>query len=72
VVDAYKHVGIDASPDKVRDYIEHLHDYVGVNGIYDFADGSQRGLGENACVILRYDGATETFLNASRPAGKLK
>jgi branched-chain amino acid transport system substrate-binding protein len=72
VIDAYRHLGPDTTPDKVRDYIEHLHSWVGVNGVYDFADGSQRGLGENACVILRYDGATDTFITSSRPAGKLK
>jgi hypothetical protein len=54
----------------VRDYIEHLHGWVGVNGVYDFADGSQRGIGENACVILRYQNGE--FITASRPAGKLK
>ena len=72
LIDAYRHLGLDTTPDKVRDYIEHLHSYIGVNGVYDFADGSQRGLTENACVILRYDGASDTFINASRPAGYLK
>jgi branched-chain amino acid transport system substrate-binding protein len=72
LIDAYRHLGLDTTPDKVRDYIEHLHSYIGVNGVYDFADGSQRGLTENACVILRYDGSADTFLNASRPAGYLK
>jgi len=72
IIDAYRHLGPDTTADKVRDYIEGLHDWVGVNGVYDFADGSQRGLGENACVVLRYDGPTDTFLNASRPGGKLK
>jgi branched-chain amino acid transport system substrate-binding protein len=72
IIDAYRHLGPETTADKVRAYIEHLHDWVGVNGVYDFADGSQRGLGENACVILRYDGATDAFVNASRPGGKLK
>jgi len=72
IIDAYKHLGPDASADKVRDYIAHLHGFVGVNGLYDFRDGSQRGLGENACVMLRYDGAKNEFTNASRPAGHLK
>jgi branched-chain amino acid transport system substrate-binding protein len=70
IIDAYKKVGVDATPEQVRDYIEHLHGWVGVNGVYDFADGSQRGIGENACVILRYQNGE--FITASRPAGKLK
>jgi branched-chain amino acid transport system substrate-binding protein len=72
IIDAYKHLGADAPADKVRDYIAGLHGWVGVNGLYDFRDGSQRGLGQNACVMLRYDGAKNEFLNASRPAGFLK
>jgi branched-chain amino acid transport system substrate-binding protein len=71
IIDAYRHLGPTATAEGVRSYIEHLHDWVGVNGVYDFADGSQRGLGENACVILRYDGPADTFINASRPAGRL-
>ena len=70
IIDAYKKLGPNTTPAAVRDYIEHLHGWVGINGVYDFSDGSQRGIGENACVILRYDGTT--FVNASRPGGRLK
>lgn len=72
VISALRKLGPDASPEKVRDYIEGLHSFVGVNGIYDFSDGSQRGLTENAAVMLRYDGVKNVFTNASRPAGHLK
>ena len=72
IIDAYRHRGTGASADSVRDYITHLHGWVGINGVYDFGDGSQRGLGENACVLLRYDGAKGQFVTASRPAGHLK
>jgi branched-chain amino acid transport system substrate-binding protein len=72
LIDAYRHLGVDASADKVRDYIENLHGWIGVNGVYDFSGGSQRGLGENACLILRYDGPTDTFITSSRPMGLLK
>lgn len=72
LIDAYRHLGADASGEKVRDYILHLHGWVGINGVYDFGDGSQRGIGENACVMLRYDGAKTEFITASRPAGRLK
>ena len=70
IVGAYRKLGPTATPDTVREYIEHLHGWVGVNGVYDFSDGSQRGIGENACVILRYTGSA--FETASRPAGRLK
>jgi branched-chain amino acid transport system substrate-binding protein len=72
VIDAYRHLGPDTTAEKVRDYISHLKGWTGVNGVYDFTDGSQRGLDENAAVVLRFDGAADTFINASGPAGRLK
>jgi branched-chain amino acid transport system substrate-binding protein len=69
VVDALEHVGLDASPDAVRAYLESLHGFVGINGLYDFRDGSQRGLGENTAVIVRWDAAHGTFAGVSKPGG---
>lgn len=69
VVDALEHVGLDASPDAVRTYLENLHGFVGINGLYDFRDGSQRGLGENTAVIVRWDAAHATFAGVSKPGG---
>jgi branched-chain amino acid transport system substrate-binding protein len=69
VVDALRHTGVDASPDAVRSYLENLHGFTGINGLYDFRDGSQRGLGQNVAIIIKYDGATETFSGVSHPGG---
>jgi branched-chain amino acid transport system substrate-binding protein len=69
VVDALEHVGLDASPDAVRTYLENLHGFVGINGLYDFRDGSQRGLGENTAVIVRWDAVHATFAGMSKPGG---
>jgi len=55
VIDALRTVGPDASADQIRQYIENLHDYIGINGIYDFRDGSQRGLTEHNLMIMRWD-----------------
>jgi len=55
VVDALRAVGPDATADQVRLYIEGLHDYIGINGVYDFRDGSQRGLTEKNLMIMRWD-----------------
>jgi hypothetical protein len=40
-----------------------------VRGVYDFRDGSQRGLSENACIIVRYDAAKGTFTGVSQAGG---
>lgn len=69
VVDALRHVGLDASPDAVRKYIEGLHSWVGINGVYDFRDGSQRGLGVNSAIIIRWNAANATFVGVSKPGG---
>ena len=37
---------------------------------YDFTDGSQRGIGQEALVICRWDPAKKTWVAASEPGGK--
>ena len=72
LIDALRKLGPDAPPDKVRAYIEGLHSWAGILGIYDFRDRSQRGLGEQNAVMLRYDGAKNAVTTVSRPMGLLK
>lgn len=69
IVDALRHAGPDASAEAVRDYLVALHGWTGIFGVYDFRDGSQRGIGENATLIVRWDGPTQKFVVMSRPAG---
>ena len=70
-VSALRALGPDATADQVRDYILHLHGWVGINGVYDFADGSQRGIGENAGEIVQWITAKHGWVRASRPRGTL-
>ncbi len=72
VVDAYKKLGVNATPQQFKDYINGLHGWVGVNGVYDFRDGSQHGVGVNAIVMVRYDGATGAIIPVSKRGGYLK
>jgi len=44
VVDALRHLPPDPSATQIRDYIESMHGFYGVNGRYDFRSGDQRGL----------------------------
>jgi branched-chain amino acid transport system substrate-binding protein len=55
VIDALRALGPDAGADQIRQYIENLHDYIGINGVYDFRDGSQRGLTEHNLMVMRWD-----------------
>lgn len=69
LVDALRHVGATAGASRVKAYIEGLHDYAGINGIYDFRDGSQRGLGINTALIVRWDPATKRWIPVTGPGG---
>lgn len=70
IVDALRHVGTNAGPKQVLDYIESLKHFPGSDGYYDFTDGSQRGIGLNAVVICRWDPVKKTWIDASEAGGK--
>jgi branched-chain amino acid transport system substrate-binding protein len=70
VIDALRHVGTNATPKQVLDYILSLKHFPGSDGIYDFTDGSQRGIGQDALVICRWDAGKKTWVAASEPGGK--
>ena len=71
VIDALRHAGPNPTAAKLHAYIEDLHDWAGIAGIYYFRDNSQRGIGANALQVYRWDGAHATFTVVSRPAGRL-
>jgi branched-chain amino acid transport system substrate-binding protein len=53
----------------MHDYFQKLNGWVGVNGRYDFPKYPQRGLGEEATIMVRWDGAKNTWIPVSRPGG---
>jgi branched-chain amino acid transport system substrate-binding protein len=69
VVDAFRRFGTNATPEQIRSYIASLHGYAGINGIMDFRDGQQRGLGVNAALVVRWSESKHDFVAASRPGG---
>ncbi len=70
VVDALKHVGLNASAAQVRDYIANLRGWVGVNGPYDFHAVPQRGIGMSAVSVVRWDPAANVWVGVSKPGGE--
>jgi branched-chain amino acid transport system substrate-binding protein len=70
-VDALRHLGPDPSADQVRNYITHLHGWVGANGVFDFGAGDQHGISENAVDIAQWNAATGSWRSVSRPHGYL-
>ncbi|MGH7755283.1 MAG: ABC transporter substrate-binding protein [Vulcanimicrobiaceae bacterium] len=69
VIDALRAKGTDATAAQVRDYIANLHDYAGIDGIYDFRDAVQRGLTRSNALVTRWDAAKGTWVAISKPGG---
>lgn len=70
IVDAYKKLGPDATALQLRDYLENLRGWVGINGIYDFKAIPQRGIGANSIVMVRWDATKDTWVAVSRLGGE--
>jgi branched-chain amino acid transport system substrate-binding protein len=69
IVTALRQAGPDATADQIRDAIEKMHDFAGIAGVYDFRDGSQRGLTQKDVVIMRWDAAKENWIAVSKLGG---
>jgi branched-chain amino acid transport system substrate-binding protein len=69
IVDAYRSIGPDATAEQLQNYIQHLHSWTGINGIYDFRDGKQRGITLGVGVVVRWDAAKNDFVTVSKPGG---
>jgi len=69
VLDAYKHLGFDATPAAIRAYIAGLQGFVGINGVYDFKAIPQRGIGIEWLVMIRWDKNKQSTVGVSKPGG---
>jgi branched-chain amino acid transport system substrate-binding protein len=69
VIDALRHLGADATPEKVRDYIANLKGFAGINGVYDFAKNPQRGLDVQGAIITLWSPTRQTWELVSKPTG---
>ena len=72
IVDAVRHLGIGASAVQIRDYILHLHSWIGADGVYDFSSGDQRGLAQNSFIVARWSPERRSWIQVSQPRGFLK
>jgi branched-chain amino acid transport system substrate-binding protein len=69
VIDALRKIGPNATAAQLHTYLEGLHDYTGITGTYDFRDGSQRGLGIDSTLIMRWDPDKLDFVSVSKAGG---
>jgi hypothetical protein len=70
VVDALRRVGLDASATKLRDAMISSKGWVGANGVYDYPQYAQRGIGQGAIVMVRWDTARGDFVPVSKLGGQ--
>jgi branched-chain amino acid transport system substrate-binding protein len=71
LVSALRKLGPAATSTQLRDYILNLHDFVGIDGVYDFRPGNQRGLSGTDFLVARWDSAADTWVGVSRQGGGL-
>ena len=69
VVAAYRSAGPQATAEQLQAFIQRLHSWAGINGIYDFRAGKQRGIAIGVGVIARWDAKTGDFVAASKLGG---
>jgi branched-chain amino acid transport system substrate-binding protein len=69
VIDALRKLGPNASASDLHDYLEKLHDYTGITGVYDFRDGNQRGVTVDDALIMRWDADKTDFVPVSKYGG---
>jgi branched-chain amino acid transport system substrate-binding protein len=67
VTAALRAVGLNATPDQIRTYVNGLHGFPGVEGIFDFRDGKMRGLTELS--VMSYDRTRTTWDIVPLPPG---
>lgn len=65
VVDALRALGTDATADQFRAYLNNLHDYPGISGIYDFRK-DPHGITIDDMIMMRWDADKQVFLKASK------
>ncbi|HUY01767.1 MAG TPA: ABC transporter substrate-binding protein [Rhodocyclaceae bacterium] len=69
LVDALRSLGPEATATQLRDYLAHLKNAPGVNGMYDFVSVPQRGLGVKNIVLTRWNAAKKHWDVVSQPTG---
>lgn len=69
VVSALRKLGPGASAKQIRNYIDNLTDFPGINGLYNFKKIPQRGINISSAIVVRYDPKGERWVWMSGPGG---
>lgn len=69
VVEGLRKLGTQATAAQLKDFIAGLTDFAGVDGIYDFKQYPERGLGPDASTVTTYDAKSKSWAWLSKPGG---
>jgi branched-chain amino acid transport system substrate-binding protein len=67
----FKALGFHSTAVQMKAFIDQLHDFPGAYGIYDFRDGSQRGLAPSNGIVVRWDRASDYWRSVSKFGGRI-
>ncbi len=70
MLEVLRRVGFDATSEQVHTALENLKDFTGIEGVYDFTNRDQRGLGISSAALFRYEPATTEFVQVYPVAPK--
>jgi branched-chain amino acid transport system substrate-binding protein len=69
MIGGIRQIGPGATAAQLRDYILKLHDFAGIQAMYDFRRGDQHGIDPLSSPVVRYDKASGEFPTISKPGG---
>jgi branched-chain amino acid transport system substrate-binding protein len=69
LVEGLRKLGPSATAAQLHEYLVHLKDFAGINGIYDFEREPQRGLDVQDAVVTLWDPARSNWIPVSQAAG---
>jgi branched-chain amino acid transport system substrate-binding protein len=69
MITALRALGTDATATQIRDYVDKIHDFSGIAGVYDFRDGSHRGLSQKDVLVMRWDATKTNWIAVSKLGG---
>ncbi len=70
VVEGLRKLGTKATAAQLKNYIDNLTDFAGVDGIYDFKKYPQRGLGPESSIVTTYDAKAQAWVWISKQGGE--
>jgi len=69
VASGLRKLGSGTTAAQLRQYIDGLSEFAGVDGIYNFSKYPQRGLGPESSTVTTYDAKTDSWVWLSQPGG---